>query len=195
MVVTSCFSPTVPPVSKIWRANTDGGDLKQLTQGGGNSLPTPSPDGRWIIYASARHGTSTLWRTSIDGEQTQQLTETPSSWPQVSPRGTHIAYTSPVEAPDVRLTIMPFAGGPPLQSFAVPLTGLTGRRVMRWSPDGRAIFYKDDLQGLWRQALAEDWPRRVPGVRRVAGSSPRLVVRREEPRVCDGSDNPGNHPG
>jgi Tol biopolymer transport system component len=148
---------------EIWRASTDGGGLKQLTRGGGNTRPSLSPDSRWVIYASARQGTSTLWRTSIDGEQTRQLTETPSSWPQVSPGGTRIAYTSPVDAPDVRLTIMPFEGGPPLKAFAVPMTGLAGRRVMRWTPDGTAIIYKDDLQGLWRQALAEDRPQPVQG--------------------------------
>jgi Tol biopolymer transport system component/DNA-binding winged helix-turn-helix (wHTH) protein len=152
---------------EIWRANMDGSGLKQLTRGGNNSRPSLSPDGRWVIYASARHGTSTLWRTTIDGEQTQQLTQTPSSWPQVSPRGTHIAYTAPAEAPDVRLTIMPFEGGPALQSFVVPLSGLTGRRVMRWTPDGGAIIYKDDLQGVWQQALAEDSPRPVPGFEKL----------------------------
>lgn len=140
---------------EIWRANTDGSGLKQLTTGGSNSLPSLSPDRQWVVYTSARDGKSTLWRISINGGERTQLTDRPSSWPQVSPDGKHIAYTAPPEAPGVSLTIIPFEGGEPVKSFAVPKTGLTGRRVMRWTLDGKAIIYKDDLRGLWRQALED----------------------------------------
>lgn len=34
---------------------------------------------------------------------------------------------------------------------------------MRWMPDGKAIIYKDDLQGLWRQVLDEEKPEMVKG--------------------------------
>ncbi len=148
---------------EIWRANTDGTGLTQLTSGGNNSLPSLSPEGRWVVYTSTRDGQSTLWRTSIDGGAATQLTDRSSSWPQISPDGTRIAYTAAAEAPDDRLTIIPFARGPAVKSFAVPKTGLTGRRVMRWTPDGRALLYKDDLRGLWRQGLDDDKPELVRG--------------------------------
>ena len=34
---------------------------------------------------------------------------------------------------------------------------------MRWTPDGTAIVYKDDLRGLWRQRLDEEKPQLVRG--------------------------------
>ncbi|MDQ3650434.1 MAG: winged helix-turn-helix domain-containing protein [Acidobacteriota bacterium] len=148
---------------EIWRANTDGSGLKQLTTGGGNLLPSLSPDGQWVVYTSARDGKSTLWRISIDGGEATQLTDKFSSWSQVSPDGKYIAYLAPPEAPGVRLMIMPFEGGEPVKSFAVPETGLPGRRAMRWTPDGKAIIYKDDLRGLWRQALEAEKPQLVKG--------------------------------
>jgi Tol biopolymer transport system component len=149
--------------SEIWRVNTDGSNLKQLTTGGDNSLPSVSPDGRWVIYTSNRNGKRTLWRISIDGTDAKQLTDKTSSWPQVSPDGKYIAYTGPSESPDTRLIVIPFEGGEPVKTFAVPETALRGRRSMRWAPDGQAIIYRDALGGLWRQALNEEKPQPVKG--------------------------------
>jgi Tol biopolymer transport system component len=148
---------------EIWRANTDGTGLMQLTNGGANSRPSVSPNSRWVVYTSTRDGKSTLWRISIDGGEATQLTDRSSSWPQVSPDGTRIAYTPAADSPEARLTIIPFQGGPPVKSFAVPRTGLIGRRVMRWTPDGKAIIYKDDLRGLWRQGVDDEKPEFVHG--------------------------------
>lgn len=149
--------------SEIWRANTNGSGLKQLTAAGGNSLPSLSPDGQWVVYTSVRDDKPTLWRISIDGGEAKQLTYISSSWSQVSPDGKYIAYTAPSEAPGVRLMIIPFEGGEPVKSFAVPETGLTGRRAMRWMPDGKAIIYKDHLRGLWQQGLDKEKPQPVKG--------------------------------
>jgi Tol biopolymer transport system component len=148
---------------EIWRANTDGTRLTQLTTGGGNSLPSLSADGRWVVYTSTRHGRATLWRIGIDGGKAVQVTDRPSSWPQVSPDGTRIAHTAPADSTDARLTIIPFEHGSPLKSFPVPRSGLIGRRVMRWTPDGSAIIYKDDMRGLWRQGLDQAQPQLVHG--------------------------------
>lgn len=148
---------------EIWRANTDGTGLTQLTTGGGNSLPSLSANGQWVVYTSTRDGRATLWRIGIDGSEAMQVTDRPSSWAQVSPDGTRIAYTGPADSTDGRLTIIPFEGGSPLKSFPVPRSGVIGRRVMRWAPDGRAIIYRDDLRGLWRQGLNDAQPQLVHG--------------------------------
>jgi Tol biopolymer transport system component len=160
---------------EILRANVDGSDLNQLTTAGGNSEPSLSPDGRWVVYTSQRNGKSTLWRVAIDGEATQ-LTEKPSSFPQVSPDGKHSAYAEPSDVDpsevqqqgasgraDARLRIIPFAGGEPVKSYAVPKTALLGRGSLTWTPDGKAIMHKDLIQGLWRQALDEPEPQPVKG--------------------------------
>lgn len=153
-------------ISEIWRANTDGSDLKQLTAGGGNSQPSLSPDGKWIIYASARDSKSTLWRISIDGGQATQLTDRRLLWPEVSPDGKQIACIDPTTFPRRRLVVMPFAGGEPVKSFAVPQSASLERRL-RWTPDGNAIMYEDSYQGLWRQVLIEEKPELVKGFEEV----------------------------
>lgn len=148
--------------SEIWRANTDGSDPKQLTAGGGNSQPSLSPDGDWIVYASARDGKQTLWRISIDGGEATQLTERRLSWPEVSPDGKQIACIDATTLPRWRLVVIPFAGGVPVKSFAVPQSAFLERRP-RWTPDGTGIMYQDSFQGLWRQALDEENPQPVKG--------------------------------
>ncbi|MEO8435635.1 MAG: winged helix-turn-helix domain-containing protein [Pyrinomonadaceae bacterium] len=172
MVFHSNRSGTV----QIWRANTDGSDLKQLTTVGGNSQPSLSPDGLWVVYTSERDGKSTLWRVPIAGGEATQLIDEPSSFPQVSPDGKHIAFARPSDVgpsevaqpgvphrADLRLMIIPFAGGEPVKSYLVPKTALLGRGSLTWTPDGKAIMYKDLIQGLWRQALDEQEPQPVKG--------------------------------
>ncbi|HEY2972260.1 MAG TPA: hypothetical protein VGJ48_07080, partial [Pyrinomonadaceae bacterium] len=51
----------------IWRMDTDGGNLKRLTEGPGDIYPQSSPDGRWVVYTSTRSGSSRVWKVSIDG--------------------------------------------------------------------------------------------------------------------------------
>lgn len=58
--------------------------------------PFPSPDGRHVVFASARSGTSQLWLMRIDGSGRQQLTEgdEPACFPAWSPDGSRIVYVS-----------------------------------------------------------------------------------------------------
>jgi Tol biopolymer transport system component len=134
---------------------------------GTNSEPSLSPDGRWVIYNAIRDGKTTLWRMSIDGGDPTQITEISTSFSQVSPDSNYIALMG---SSPTRLLIVPFGGGEPLKSFAVP----QGSRV-RWTPDGKAILYPNAVQGLWRQALNQEKPQFVKGfeelpVRRLAWS-------------------------
>ena len=60
---------------EIWRVNSDGGNLKQLTAEGNNSLPSVSPDGQWVIYSAGRNEHSTPQRISIDGGEATQISD------------------------------------------------------------------------------------------------------------------------
>jgi Tol biopolymer transport system component/DNA-binding winged helix-turn-helix (wHTH) protein len=150
-------------VSEIWRANRDGTNLEALTNGGGNTQPALSPDGAWIVYVAERNGQKQLWRVSIDGGTPVQITTEQSMWPAVSPDGRYIAYAYGKydSNPNPLLKIIPFEGGPPIKTFEVPIGAAIYNRL-RWTPDGKAIVYKDELLGLWRQNLNSDKPERIP---------------------------------
>jgi Tol biopolymer transport system component len=142
---------------EVWRVNADGSDLKQMTSGGNNSHPTLSSDGKWIVYTASRDGRASLVRLPIDGGEPAQILEMPSTLFQLSPNGQYMACVVPATK---RLLVISLAGGQTVNSFPVPEPGLQAVR-MRWTPDGNAIIYRDDPEGLWRQALNEATPQRV----------------------------------
>src|SRR5262249_39268792 len=76
--------------------SADGGDQKQLTPEGEHSYgPMVSPDGRYILFVSDRSGSEGLWRMDIDGGHAEQLAQINGEcWPQCSPDGKWVIYTS-----------------------------------------------------------------------------------------------------
>ncbi|HYW69823.1 MAG TPA: winged helix-turn-helix domain-containing protein [Pyrinomonadaceae bacterium] len=147
---------------QIWRANRDGSNLKQLTSGGTNSQPSLSPDGKSIVYVADRDGKTTLWRISIDGGEATQLTSNNASMPQVSPDGKHIAFFE-VSDSAPHLAVISFDGSPE-QKIAMALPWVANLLMrMCWTPDSKAIMYKNAGHGLWRQRLDADKPEEVKG--------------------------------
>lgn len=148
---------------QIWRANRDGTELKQLTTEGINYQASTSPDSRWVVYVSNNDGRLTLCRVSIDGGQPTQLSDRSASWPEISVDGKYIAYLENFDSRQQgRLAIMPSAGGADVKTFPLPASLLFVTRVS-WTPDGRALMYKDSIQGIWRQALSAEKPEQLKG--------------------------------
>ena len=133
----------------IWRIDTDGGNLKQLTGGQGGRFPQSSPDGRWVVFRSARDGPSTVWKVSIDGGEPVPLTDKWTSNPTVSPDGNMVAcfYREDQDAP-VKVAIIPFAAGDPIKVLDLPRPSFTSDAGLRWTPDGRALTYIDTINGV-----------------------------------------------
>src|SRR4029434_10006056 len=100
----------------IWRMDTDGGNLKQLTGGEGDRFPQSSPDGRWVVCHSIRSCSMRAWKVSIDGGEPVPLTDEFTSNPTVSPDGNLVAcfyHADHPDAPWTKVAIIPFAGGDP----------------------------------------------------------------------------------
>src|SRR6185295_9654833 len=112
------------------------------------------------VYTSVRDGKAALSRIPIDGGEPTWIADLSPSWSQVSPDGHYIACVVPSPR---RLLIIPFIGAAPVKSFPVPSTARRGRLRLRWMPDGKAIIYKNDPEGLWRQKLNEGGPQLVKG--------------------------------
>jgi serine/threonine protein kinase len=145
----------------IYRMDLDGNNLKQLTNGGGEVAPFFSPDGQWVICS----WTYVSWKVPVDGGELVQLT---NSWASdISPDGKLVAYVQPSGASPLlwKITIIPFSGGPPLQTF--DLTS-DSRPNSRWTPDGHAIIYNlthggllSGVTNLWIQSLDGGPPKQL----------------------------------
>jgi Tol biopolymer transport system component/DNA-binding winged helix-turn-helix (wHTH) protein len=148
--------------SEIWRVKSDGSNLRQLTTGGGNSAPHVTPDGKWVIYISTREGKNFLSRISIEGGDSTRITDKATSAdPRVSPDGRFIAcgYKRDEKSP-TQLAIVSIEDGKPVKSFDIPRTANLNQSF-RWMPDGKAVCYRDGVNGIWKQDLSGGQPKRL----------------------------------
>jgi dipeptidyl aminopeptidase/acylaminoacyl peptidase len=130
---------------------------RQITDGDFNdSAPSWSPDGKWLVFASARHENrdydqiSDLWIVSAEGGEPRQITpgRGPSSYPSWSPDGKLIAYTGNEYALDMgrnnHVYVISPDGGQPrslTESLDRTCTPFAGNIGPSWSPDGRFVYF------------------------------------------------------
>lgn len=145
---------------EIWRSDLNGENARQLTSGGENSWPHVSPDGRWIAF---RKRDGFLWRMTIDGTDEMRLTEQPASMPRFSPDSRYIACVFEAEDERQQVAFLSTDGGAPIRLFDVPRNANFSLGV-RWTPDGKALTYRDWIEGIWRQNINGGPPKRMPGL-------------------------------
>jgi DNA-binding winged helix-turn-helix (wHTH) protein/Tol biopolymer transport system component len=145
---------------EIWRSNINGEDARQLTSGGENSRPHVSPDGRWVAF---RKRDGFLWRTTIDGTDEIRLTEQPANTPRFSPDSKYIACLFVTDDELQKVAVLPIDGGTPIKVFDVPRNANFSLGI-RWTPDGKALTYRDWKYGIWRQDINGGLPKQFSGV-------------------------------
>jgi len=153
----------------IW-VQSDAG-ATQLTNGGGASMPSFSPDGNWVYYIHdtptrgkwPRRGTPTwydidlneLFRVKADGSgQPQRLLSGQvrsgsnrwSAWirqPTVSPDGKTVALVTDAPDPDNSNVVLQFfdLARDRLTRAGVPEVGVLGHQDPEWRPDGKQLLY------------------------------------------------------
>jgi Tol biopolymer transport system component len=139
----------------------DGSEPKQLTFSDGNSYPSFSPDGQWVLYDNQSDTTFTVWKVPIDGGTPVQLTNEYTRMPVVSPDGQFMACRYLVEGGSREIAIFPFAGGPPIERLAIPVMDW---QKVQWMPGGRALTYIDAAKGvsnIWRYDLSMQTSRQL----------------------------------
>ncbi|MBZ5598589.1 MAG: protein kinase [Acidobacteriia bacterium] len=151
--------------ANLWRIDSHGGNLTQLTQGSLDQSPLCSPDGKWVVYSSSDAGRFTTWRIPTDGGSPQQVSDTTSYSPTISPDGKLVAFLygeGSAASFRLRLAVAPAAGGAPLHQFDV-LPQQYGK--FRFTPDGQALAYTvtDDrgVGNLWAQPLTGGAPAQI----------------------------------
>jgi TolB protein len=153
--------------SHIWRMNFDGGELRQLTDKGGEAFPQITPDGKFVIYSSQNNRRWTLWKVPVEGGEAQQLTQKLSHWSAISPDGKMIAcltrgdnHTDPM-----MLAVVSAETGSFLKTFDFAGDASPSLQpTIRWTPDGKSIAYVDTIDGVsnvFAQALSGGAPKKL----------------------------------
>ena len=145
----------------IWRIDTDGANLKQLTFGGKGFIPAPSPDGRWVYFKSYLKNVGELCRVPIDGGEPECLNDKSTSWGSFSPDGKFFAAS--LYTDKTRLAIFSADTSLLIKQFDLPKGG-TLYMGSRWSPDSLAVVYRDSNFGYWKQPIEGGEPQRLEGL-------------------------------
>ena len=145
----------------IWRADRDGSNLLKITETGVAAQPDISPDGHWIVYVSDPDNTGELWRITIAGDDPVKLADG-ASWPDISPDNGFVACGYMADGKN-KLAILSIDGGDPIRVFDLP-PHANLRLGVHWTPDGKAVTYRDWVNGIWRQELVGGPPQRLKGL-------------------------------
>ena len=139
---TVAYASFGPLNSAIFIADADGSHERMLVSPSvGDSNPSMSPDGDWIVFTSRRSGSADIFRARLDGSGLERLTDDPAFDDQavVSPDGTRLAFVSSrTGQADIWL----------LDLRTRQLRNLTshpgGDYRPAWSPDGSWIAFTSD---------------------------------------------------
>jgi eukaryotic-like serine/threonine-protein kinase len=139
----------------IWRIDSSGGSLRQITHGRQDKYAVCSPDSRWVYYIEQGDRQS-LARVSIDGGSPQTVSnlDISDSVFDVSPDGKLAAFGTlehSGEHKEMLALVTTDSGQTKLLDFERLRFGL-----LRFSRDGKAVVYPTRLNGvdnLWLQRL------------------------------------------
>ena len=142
------------PDEQVTRATLN---VRQITASfaGADFDPTPTPDGKHIVFASTQHRpTADIYIKPINGSVVTRLTDDPGQdvMPAVSPDGRYIAFCSDRNG-SWDVFVMPIEGGK-----AVQLTNDSAHDLHpSWSPDGNRIVYSrlGQQTGRWEMWVAD----------------------------------------
>jgi len=155
-VVFTHASATVGMVTNIWRMDSEGGSLKQLSYGKLDQQSRCSPDGQWVYYLDEANG-GTLNRVPLEGGVSQKVTEFPAMKNDfdLSPDGKIAAFAT-FASPSSRemvLALVPVDSPRNMRpvKFQRPPDG-----PIRFIHDGKAVVYsfrEKNAGNLWFQPL------------------------------------------
>jgi eukaryotic-like serine/threonine-protein kinase len=138
----------------IWRADSAGQNLKQLTNGKFDHNPVCSPDGQWVYYLDGAIGQ--LARVPIDGGDAQKVSDVPIvSWFDISSDGSTVVFATVEHTGDheAKLALVATDTGKARQILKFERDA---GEVIHFARDGKAVVYstrENGVDNLWQQPL------------------------------------------
>ena len=140
----------------IWRMDSGGGNLKQLSDGKDDEGSVCSPDGKWVFYRD-RLGGEKLTRTLLEGGKPERLSDLPATVFDISPDSRLAAFTTFASPGSPRKQLALVSVDSPQNTKLLELQRpVPLSRAVRFTHDGAAVvypFHDRDAENLWLQPL------------------------------------------
>jgi len=137
----------------IWRVDSSGGNLKQISNGKNDTFPVCSPDAKWAYYLDG--GTGHVMRVPTDGGEAQTATDLPVlQFFDISPDGGTVVFATIDHANghEVNLALVATGTGKVRElKFERETAGL-----IHFTRDGKGVVYairENGIDNLWQQPL------------------------------------------
>jgi serine/threonine protein kinase/Tol biopolymer transport system component len=137
----------------IWRVDSTGGNLKQISSGKNDAFPVCSPDSKWAYYLDG--GTGQMMRVPIDGGDAQKVTDLPVlQFFDLSPDGGTVVFATIDHANghELNLALVTTDTGKIRElKFERESAGL-----IHFTRDGKGVVYavrENGVDNLWQQFL------------------------------------------
>lgn len=139
-------------VQNVWRSDSSGGDLKQLTHGKADNFPLCAPDSKSVFYLQGTH----VMQVPIDGGTPRTVSDLQvEGFFDVSPDGRAVGFATIDHAVghEERLALISIDTGQLMKKieFQKPRMGL-----VHFSRDGKSMVYpvrENNADNLWQQPL------------------------------------------
>src|SRR5215472_9254022 len=150
----------------IWRADTNGSNLKQLTNGSLDIFPNCSRDGKWVYYHDAPSGSSNYaaMRVPVEGGRAERVESSRipqmfrvSAGQAISPDGKWLAFNADLTNPEDPQTVILKLALSYLESPSTPRlfspdprmgTGADLVNSLSFTPDGKSLTYLIHEKGV-----------------------------------------------
>jgi serine/threonine protein kinase/Tol biopolymer transport system component len=139
----------------VWREDTSGGNLKQLSNDKSDTFPVCSPDSRSVYYVE--NGTGKIWKVPIDGGSPQRLGElTAQGWIDVSPDSSTLVFATVDHANghQVKIAFIDSTSGATRGLLTPDRSPATN--MVRFARDGKSLIYvvrENGIDNLWQQPV------------------------------------------
>jgi Tol biopolymer transport system component len=141
-IVFSCLEPEK---KGIWRMDSEGGNLTQLTSSD-DFAPVFTPDGEWVVFHRSPNG---IWKIRVSGGEGVQVTQRDSIAPRISRDGRFLVSFDDTQR---KILINALEGGDLIKEISV---SRTTPPILVWSRDSGSILYIDNrgAGNIWSQPL------------------------------------------
>ena len=161
---------------EIYSSGVDGSFPKRLTHDGKDAEHPSLPlAGDWVVYNASQSTRRGVWKIRQTGVEDTQIVKGDTSWPEISPDGRYILYTTTEGGSREIRTALTDTGARALFTVKMPLSATQNGAALgkaKWMPGGRSIAYigeaDDGSSGVYVQPFTPGID--ASGLRRKIGS-------------------------